>query len=148
MLLDQSEHVYLADFGLTRRQSGRTEPGETRSLGTPAYLAPEQIEGGPIDGRADVYSLGCLLYECLTGRVTRRFQAARGSEVGWAHLEGGPTRCERAQSHAPRADRRRDQDGDDEESDRDGRRRDVRTELVGSGGAAALARASNGGRLA
>ena len=70
MLLDKDEHVYLADFGLTRRLA-EDDPtvSERRSLGTPAYLAPEQIEGGPVDGRADVYSLCCLLYECLTGEI-------------------------------------------------------------------------------
>ncbi len=68
VLLDEGEHVYLADFGLTRRPDEQGAPaGEGRSIGTPAYLAPEQIEGQQVDGRADVYSLGCLLYECLTG---------------------------------------------------------------------------------
>src|SRR3712207_9444048 len=68
VLLDAREHVYLADFGLTRQQAEGGAPlGDARSLGTPAYLAPEQIEGGRVDGRADVYSLACLLYECLTG---------------------------------------------------------------------------------
>ena len=89
VLLDASEHVYLADFGLTRRldeQGG--PPGEGRSMGTPAYLAPEQIEGGSVDGRADIYSLGCLLYDCLTGETP----FARGSRlaVAWAHLEEEP----------------------------------------------------------
>ena len=89
VLLDAHEHVYLADFGLTRRLDEQGAPaGEGRSMGTPAYLAPEQIEGGPIDGRADVYSLGCLLYECLTGETP----FARGSRlaVAWAHLEEEP----------------------------------------------------------
>ena len=89
VLLDANEHVYLADFGLTRQFDEHGSPGgESRSGGTPAYLAPEQIEGGPLDGRADVYSLGCLLYECLTGEAP----FARGSRlaVAWAHLEEDP----------------------------------------------------------
>jgi hypothetical protein len=89
VLLDGNEHVYLADFGLTRRLD---EPGtlvtDGRSVGTPAYLAPEQIEAGPVDGRADVYALGCLLFECLTSSSP----FARGSrlETAWAHLEEEP----------------------------------------------------------
>ncbi len=89
VLLDANEHVYLADFGLTRQFDEHGGPaGEGRSVGTPAYLAPEQIEGGPLDGRSDVYSLGCLLYECLTGEVP----FSRGSRlaVAWAHLEEEP----------------------------------------------------------
>jgi Protein kinase domain len=89
VLLDENEHVYLADFGLTRRLD---EPGaaatDDRSVGTPAYLAPEQIEGAPVDGRADVYALGCMLFECLTG--TRPFNRASRLETAWAHLEEEP----------------------------------------------------------
>jgi DNA-binding beta-propeller fold protein YncE len=89
VLLDANEHVYLADFGLTRRlEEEGALAGEGRSVGTPAYLAPEQIEGKPVDGRADVYALGCLLFECLTGSVpyrrTSRLAAA------WAHLDEKP----------------------------------------------------------
>ena len=102
VLLDASEHVYLADFGLTRRLDEQGAPaGEGRSVGTPAYLAPEQIEGGSVDGRADVYSLGCLLYECLTGEAP----FARGSRlaVAWAHLEEEPPSASERRPELPEA---------------------------------------------
>ena len=102
VLLDESEHVYLADFGLTRRLDEQSGPaGEGRSVGTPAYLAPEQIEGGSIDGRTDVYALGCLLYECLTGETP----FAHGSRlaVAWAHLEEEPPRTSERRPELPQA---------------------------------------------
>src|SRR5579862_528966 len=85
VLLDEDEHVYLADFGLTRRLD---EQSEGRFAGTPAYLAPEQLEGQPGDERTDVYSLGCLLFECLTGSPP--FAGDSRLEVAWAHLEEEP----------------------------------------------------------
>ncbi len=63
-----ADHVYLADFGLTRRLSEQEQLAEQGQLmGTVDYVAPEQIRGEAVDGRADVYSLGCLLFECLAG---------------------------------------------------------------------------------
>jgi serine/threonine-protein kinase len=102
VLLDNSEHVYLADFGLTRRlddQSGQL--GEDRFVGTPAYLAPEQLEGGPVDGRTDIYSLGCVLFECLVGEQV----FVRGSRlaVAWAHLEEEPPPASRRRTELPEA---------------------------------------------
>jgi class 3 adenylate cyclase len=86
VLLDESEHVYLADFGLTRRlEEQGAQAGDGRSLGTPAYVAPEQIEAKPVNGRADVYSLGCVLFECLTG--TTPFVRDSRLAAAWAHLE-------------------------------------------------------------
>jgi streptogramin lyase/predicted Ser/Thr protein kinase len=83
------EHCYLTDFGLTKQTSsisGLTGTGEL--VGTIEYVSPEQIRGERIDGRADVYSLGCVLYECLAG--VRPF--ARESEVAtlWAHVHEPP----------------------------------------------------------
>ena len=88
VLLDENEHVYLADFGLQRLADPRRTREDRLSVGTPAYAAPEQIEGGDVDGRADVYSLGCLLYECLTGQEPFR----RDSELAvlWAHVQEPP----------------------------------------------------------
>ena len=97
VLLDQNEHVYLADFGLSRRLADRGVPGEAGlSVGTPAYVAPEQIEGRDVDGRADQYALGCLLYECLTGQPP----FARESELAvlWAHMQEPPPK---ASEHNP-----------------------------------------------
>jgi serine/threonine protein kinase len=62
-------HVYLTDFGLTKRtssQSGLTKTG--LFVGTIDYAAPEQIKGWPVDARADVYALGCVLFEMIAGQ--------------------------------------------------------------------------------
>ena len=86
---DGSDHVYLADFGLTKRVSEETGIGDDgHLLGTIDYVAPEQIAGEEIDGRADVYSLGCVLYECLVGQPPFR----RDSDIAvvFAHLETEP----------------------------------------------------------
>ncbi len=87
VLIDARDHVYLADFGLTKRlaEPGVVEPG---LFGTIDYVAPEQIRGEGVDGRADVYSLGCLLCECLTGEPP--FARSTDAAVLFAHLEEEP----------------------------------------------------------
>ena len=83
---DGSDHVYLADFGLTKRVSEETGGGDDdHLLGTIDYVAPEQIAGEEMDGRADVYSLGCVLYECLVGQPP--FRRDSDLAVVFAHLE-------------------------------------------------------------
>src|SRR5215831_14215523 len=89
VLLDERKHVYLADFGLTRRIAGGDAlGGDARSLGTIDYIAPEQLRGEEVDGRADLYSLGCLLYECLTG--VPPFGRSSDLAVAFAQLEDEP----------------------------------------------------------
>jgi serine/threonine-protein kinase len=83
------EHCYLADFGLSTSASDRSAVADPRQiLGTIDYVAPEQIRDGEIDGRADIYSLACLLFELVTGDVPFR----RPSDVAviYAHLEEPP----------------------------------------------------------
>jgi predicted Ser/Thr protein kinase len=79
------EHCYLADFGLSTSASDRSAADPAQIVGTIDYVAPEQILGADVDGRADVYSLACLLYECLVGDAPFR----RSSDVAviYAHLE-------------------------------------------------------------
>ncbi|SMD22654.1 serine/threonine-protein kinase [Lentzea albidocapillata] len=62
------EHVYVADFGLTRRGATghRTRTGDF--LGSPTYAAPEHLRGEPVDGRTDQYALACMIFACLSGR--------------------------------------------------------------------------------
>ena len=62
-------HAYLSDFGLTKRMTSQSAMTETGLfIGTIDYASPEQISGQPVDGRTDIYSLGCVLFEELTGR--------------------------------------------------------------------------------
>jgi serine/threonine protein kinase len=84
-----AEHAYITDFGVARNvatQSGLTQTG--RFVGTLDYVAPEQISGGAVDARVDVYALGCLLFKLLTGEVPfpREGEAARL----YAHLNDLP----------------------------------------------------------
>jgi serine/threonine protein kinase len=85
------EHAYVCDFGLARHLSSASSLTTDRGLiGTIDYIPPEQIEGGEIDGRADVYSLGCVLFECLAG--ARPFDRDSELSVVFAHLNEPPPR--------------------------------------------------------
>ena len=86
-----SEQAYLTDFGLTRDAAagdGLTKTGQW--VGTLAYVAPEQIRGEPVDARADIYALGAVLYQCVTGRPP--FSVASELEALAAHLDEPPPR--------------------------------------------------------
>ena len=95
------EHCYLGDFGLTKRTgslSGVSVAGEI--VGTLEYVAPEQITGDPLDERSDVYSLGCVLYECLTGQSP--FPRATDVALLWAHVHEEPTPPSKARPDLPK----------------------------------------------
>src|SRR5262249_8342432 len=87
--LDGREHAYVCDFGLARHvASVGSLTGQRGFVGASDYVAPEQIEGAPVDARADVYSLGCVLYECLAG--IRPFDRDSELSVVFAHLNEPP----------------------------------------------------------
>jgi serine/threonine protein kinase len=80
------EQVYLADFGLTKRLGSVGSLTRTGAwVGTPDYVAPEQIKAAPVDGRADVYSLGCVLYEMLVREVA--YPKDNDMAKLWAHVQ-------------------------------------------------------------
>ncbi|MFN2590767.1 MAG: protein kinase, partial [Actinomycetota bacterium] len=99
---DAPEHVYLSDFGVTKRRlsaGGLTATGQL--VGTVDYVAPEQIKGEPIDGRADVYSLGCMTFQCLTGRTP--FERDTEVAVLWAQVQTPPPSAVELRADLPAA---------------------------------------------
>jgi serine/threonine-protein kinase len=80
VLLDATDLPVVTDFGLATMPSGETDDGPFRVIGTPSYMAPEQVSGsGRISPATDVWALGVMLYEILTGR--RPFLAPSYSEL-------------------------------------------------------------------
>jgi DNA-binding NarL/FixJ family response regulator len=79
------ERAYLTDFGVSKHRTSGTElTGTGFAIGTPDYMAPEQARGRPVDARADVYSLGCVLFHALSGRLP--FDHESDLENLWAHV--------------------------------------------------------------
>jgi serine/threonine protein kinase len=100
-ILTEAGHVYVADFGLTKHTDARSGATASGVVGTVDYMAPEQIEGRQLDGRADVYALGCVLFECLTGRPP--FQLDNEVAVLWAHIREDPPLPSEVNREVPRA---------------------------------------------
>ncbi|GAA0983464.1 hypothetical protein GCM10009555_055250 [Acrocarpospora macrocephala] len=89
ILVTEADHVYLTDFGLTKSASaeaGLTSHGHF--MGTPRYVAPEQIRGLPVDGRSDGYAFACVVYEALTGQPP--FQRDTELALLYAHVSHDP----------------------------------------------------------
>ncbi len=96
VLLDDSRNALLADFGLARSKDSRGTLTEDGIIGTPLYIAPEQAEGGDVDARSDIYALGILLYEILTGDVPFRADTAIAIILKHLNAEVPPPRSRRA----------------------------------------------------
>jgi serine/threonine protein kinase len=89
VLMPRDDWPLLADFGLAKiKQAGAAISDLGMSLGTPAYISPEQALGEEIDHRADIYALGAVLFEMVTGRVL--YQSSRQFEVIFAHITEPP----------------------------------------------------------
>jgi serine/threonine protein kinase len=88
ILLDLTGKPYITDFGLAKvtGASALTRPGQP--LGSMDYMSPEQIRGESVTGAADIYSLACVVFECLVGRPP--FGDRDGMRVLWAHLQEDP----------------------------------------------------------
>ena len=101
ILVAADDRAYLSDFGVVKElaSNGSTRTGSF--IGTIDYCAPEQIEGGDVDARTDVYALACVLYECLAG--TPPFHRPSEVAVLNAHLHAPPPKLTRAAPDAPPA---------------------------------------------
>jgi serine/threonine protein kinase len=103
VILTPEDHVYLTDFGLAKRAG--TAPGLTavdQMLGTVDYVAPELIEGSEPDARSDIYSLGCVLMEMLTGEPPYADQKG-GMAKMWAHVNAEPPSVRERRHDVPAA---------------------------------------------
>lgn len=92
VLMDRSGRPILSDFGIAKvlasTQANLTRPGA--GVGTPEYMSPEQCQGGPVDGRADIYALGVMLFEAETGRTP--FVADNYPALAHSHIYEQPPR--------------------------------------------------------
>ena len=100
ILLCQDERVMVADFGIAKLDEGGDHTKEGTMLGTAKYLAPEQVEGHPVDARTDVYALGIVLYEMLCGRPP--FDADTDAATALARLTTNPPRPRQIKADLPR----------------------------------------------
>ena len=84
IMFDEHGLAVVTDFGIAKAASGGKLTGTGMSIGTPHYMSPEQARAQPLDGRSDVYSLGVVAYQCLTGRVP--FDGEDSFSIGYKHI--------------------------------------------------------------
>jgi serine/threonine protein kinase/Tol biopolymer transport system component len=88
VMIDREGNARIMDFGIARLVSAKGITGAGVAVGTPDYMSPEQVEGKEVDGRADIYSLGIMLFEMVTGRVP--FEADTALAIGYKHKHEQP----------------------------------------------------------
>jgi serine/threonine protein kinase len=84
IMFDEFGQSVLTDFGIAKAASGQKLTGTGMSIGTPHYMSPEQARAQPIDGRSDIYSLGVVAYQCLTGTVP--YDGEDSFSIGYKHI--------------------------------------------------------------
>lgn len=102
ILITPDGRVLLTDFGIAKglEPAGDDLTNDNIMMGTAKYLSPEQVRGRRLDGRADLYSLGLVLYECLAGRVP--FLGQNDADTALARLQRDPTDITRLRPTLPR----------------------------------------------
>jgi eukaryotic-like serine/threonine-protein kinase len=100
ILLSEDGRVKVGDFGIAKAAESADLTQEGSFLGTAKYLAPEQVEAKPVDGRTDLYSLGIVLYEMLCGRVPFESDSSSGTALARLHTE--PQRPRLVKAGVPR----------------------------------------------
>ncbi len=88
IIIDKEGNAKIIDFGIARTIRGKSLTGEGIIIGTPEYMSPEQVEGKEADQRSDIYSLGIILYEMVTGRVP--FEGDTPFTIGIKHKSEMP----------------------------------------------------------
>jgi serine/threonine protein kinase len=88
IIIDREGGARIIDFGIARSMAVKSRTGAGVMIGTPEYMSPEQVEGKEVDARSDIYSLGIILYEILTGRVP--FEGDTPFTVGVKHKSEAP----------------------------------------------------------
>ena len=101
ILLSADGRVLVADFGIAKAAESGDFTTEGLMVGTAKYVAPEQVEGKPVDGRTDVYSLGIVLYESLCGRPP--FQGETDAATALQRLHAVPLRPRQVHAEIPRS---------------------------------------------
>jgi len=84
IMFDEHGHAVVTDFGIAKAASGGKLTGTGMSIGTPHYMSPEQAKAQALDGRSDIYSLGVVAYQCLTGGVP--FDGEDSFSIGYKHI--------------------------------------------------------------
>ncbi len=99
LILSESGVVKVMDFGIARMVGTEHLTNDGYMMGTPAYMAPEQVSGNEVDGRADLYSVGVILYRMLTGHLP--FKADTAAAMAQKQLKDAPTPLRQVRAELP-----------------------------------------------